>query len=66
MTLSEGEVWLLIGALVLMTATMKAIGPAVVGGRDLPPWSAGVPVLAAGRAALLGLARGPSDEGVRS
>ena len=47
MTLSEGEVWLLIGALVLMTATMKAIGPALVGGRDLPPWTAGVIALLA-------------------
>ena len=47
MTLSEGEVWLLIGALVLMTATMKAVGPALVGGRDLPPWSASVITLLA-------------------
>ncbi len=50
MRLSEGEVWLLIGALVLMTAAMKAIGPALVGGRDgrdLPAWSAGVIALLA-------------------
>lgn len=47
MTLSEQEVWLLIGALVLMTAAMKAIGPALVGGRDLPAWSAGVIALLA-------------------
>lgn len=47
MTLSEGQVWLLIGALVLMTAAMKAIGPALVGGRDLPAWSAGVIALLA-------------------
>jgi 4-azaleucine resistance transporter AzlC len=32
----------------------------------VPFTPAGVPVLAAGSAALLGLARGPSDEGVRS
>ena len=47
MTLSEGEVWLLIGALVLMTAGMKAIGPALIGGRELPPWTAGVIALMA-------------------
>lgn len=38
MKLSEGEVWLLIGALVLMTAALKAVGPALVGGRGLPVW----------------------------
>ena len=42
MNLSEGEVWLLIGALAVMAATTKAIGPALVGGRDLPPRAAGV------------------------
>ncbi len=47
MSLSEQEVWLLIGALVLMTAAIKAIGPALVGGRDLPAWSAGVIALLA-------------------
>ena len=47
MNLSEQEIWLLIGALVLMTAAMKAVGPALVGGRDLPPWSAGVIALLA-------------------
>ena len=47
MTLSEGEVWLLIGALVLVTATTKALGPVFVGGRDLPAWSAGVIALLA-------------------
>jgi len=46
-TLGEGEVWLLIGALVLMTAVTKAIGPALVGGRDLPAWCAGVIALMA-------------------
>ena len=35
-SLSEQEVWLLIGALVLMTAAIKAVGPALVGGRELP------------------------------
>jgi len=47
MRLDEGEVWLLIGALVLMTATIKAIGPALVGGRDLPAWTTGVIALLA-------------------
>ena len=47
MSLSEQEVWLLIGALVLMTAAIKAIGPALVGGRDLPAWSVGVIALLA-------------------
>jgi branched-subunit amino acid transport protein len=46
-SLSEQEVWLLIGALVLMTAAIKAIGPALVGGRELPAWSAGVIALLA-------------------
>lgn len=47
MKLDQGEVWLLIGALVLMTAATKAIGPVFVGGRDLPKWSAGVIALLA-------------------
>ncbi len=38
MTLGEAEVWLLIGALVLMTAATKAVGPMFVGGRGLPVW----------------------------
>lgn len=42
MNLSEGQVWLLIAALVAMTAATKAIGPALVGGRELPRWSTGV------------------------
>jgi len=47
MRLSEGEVWLLIGGLVVMTAGMKAIGPALIGGRELPAWTAGVIALMA-------------------
>lgn len=42
MQLSETEVWLLIAALVAMTAATKALGPALVGGRDLPVWATGV------------------------
>jgi branched-subunit amino acid transport protein len=46
-TLGEGEVWLLIGVLVLITATTKAIGPVFVGGRELPAWCTGVIALMA-------------------
>ncbi|MFB9315445.1 AzlD domain-containing protein [Nocardioides plantarum] len=42
MNLSEGQVWLLIGALAVMAAATKAIGPALVGGRELPTWATGV------------------------
>ncbi|HET9421431.1 MAG TPA: AzlD domain-containing protein [Nocardioides sp.] len=64
MTLSEGEVWMLIGALVVMTAGMKAIGPALVGGRELPAWCAGVialmaPALLAALVATAVFADGP-------
>lgn len=51
MNLSEAQVWLLIGALVVITAATKALGPALVGGRDLPRWAAGV--IAATAPALL-------------
>ena len=47
MKLSEGEVWLLIGALVLITAAIKAVGPVFVGGRELPGWFSGVVALMA-------------------
>jgi Branched-chain amino acid transport protein (AzlD) len=36
MNLSTGEVWLLIGGLVLTTAVVKGVGPVFVGGRELP------------------------------
>lgn len=42
MTLGEGQLWLVIGALALITAALKAAGPALVGGRDLPRWANGV------------------------
>lgn len=42
MTLGESQVWLLIGALVVMAAATKAVGPALVGGRELPRWATGV------------------------
>jgi hypothetical protein len=47
MRLGEGDVWLLIGALVLMTAATKAVGPVFVGGRELPAWFSGVVALMA-------------------
>lgn len=42
MNLSESQVWLLIGALAVVTAGLKAIGPALIGGREMPRWAAGV------------------------
>ncbi len=42
MNLSETQVWVLIAALVAVTAATKAVGPALVGGRDLPRWASGV------------------------
>lgn len=42
MRLSEGQVWVLIGALIAMATITKAIGPALVGGRELPSWAGGV------------------------
>lgn len=42
MTLSEGQVWLLIAGLVVMAALVKGLGPALVGGRELPRWAGGV------------------------
>lgn len=42
MRLSESEVWLLIGAMALITWTIKGVGPALVGGRELPRWSSGL------------------------
>ncbi|QBR93317.1 AzlD domain-containing protein [Nocardioides euryhalodurans] len=42
MTLNEVQVWLLIGALTAMAVLTKALGPAFVGGRELPTWGNGV------------------------
>ncbi|WP_137294754.1 AzlD domain-containing protein [Nocardioides dongxiaopingii] len=42
MNLSEAQVWLLIAGLVGVAVVTKGIGPAVVGDRPLPGWSAGV------------------------
>ena len=42
MTLSEGQVWVMIAALTVMAAMTKAVGPAVIGGRALPRWAGGM------------------------
>lgn len=34
----SGELWLLIGGCAAVTFAIKAAGPVVFGGRDLPPW----------------------------
>ncbi len=36
------EVWITIALVAVATALIKAVGPVVVGGRDLPPWALGV------------------------
>lgn len=45
--MSSGEVWLLIGLCAAVTAAIKAAGPIALGGRELPPWFAGVIALMA-------------------
>jgi branched-subunit amino acid transport protein len=47
MTLSESGAWVLIAALVVMGVVMKALGPALVGGRPLPRWASRVIALVA-------------------
>jgi branched-subunit amino acid transport protein len=36
------ELWIVVAACALVTAVIKAAGPVALGGRELPPWSAGV------------------------
>lgn len=38
MTLSHNQVWMLILGCAALTVLIKAIGPVMLGGRDLPPW----------------------------
>lgn len=38
-------IWLLIGGMALLTAVIKAAGPVLLGGRELPPRAAGVVAL---------------------
>ncbi|MGZ5400726.1 MAG: AzlD domain-containing protein [Nocardioides sp.] len=47
MTLSEGQVWVLIAALTAMGVATKAVGPLFVGGRALPGWASRVIALMA-------------------
>jgi branched-subunit amino acid transport protein len=41
------EVWTTIGVLALVGAAIKATGPVLVGGRDLPGWATGIIALLA-------------------
>ena len=47
MTLSYTQVWVLILGLAAMTALIKALGPVLLGGRELPSWFSRVTVLMA-------------------
>ncbi|NYE37428.1 branched-subunit amino acid transport protein [Nocardioides cavernae] len=47
MTLSYAEVWVLILGLAALTVAIKALGPVLLGGRDLPPWFSRVTALMA-------------------
>jgi branched-subunit amino acid transport protein len=46
-TLTHAEVWVLIVCLAAMTVLIKALGPVLLGGRELPPWFSRVIVLMA-------------------
>ena len=35
----RGEAWVTIGGLAAATAVIKASGPVILGGRELPPWA---------------------------
>ena len=47
MTLTYAQVWVLILGLAALTALIKALGPVLLGGRELPPWFSRVVVLMA-------------------
>ena len=47
MTLTYTQVWVLILGLAALTALIKASGPVLLGGRELPPWFSRVVVLMA-------------------
>jgi branched-subunit amino acid transport protein len=38
----SGELWIVVAACAAATALIKGAGPVALGGRELPPWSAGV------------------------
>jgi branched-subunit amino acid transport protein len=39
---SSTTTWTLIAACAVVTATIKAVGPVALGGRELPPWFSGI------------------------
>ena len=47
MTLTHTEIWVLILGCAALTMLIKASGPVLLGGRELPPWFARVVVLMA-------------------
>jgi len=38
----SSQLWILVAACAVVTALIKGVGPVTLGGRELPPWSAGV------------------------
>jgi branched-subunit amino acid transport protein len=38
----SGALWLVVAGCAVVTALIKGFGPVALGGRELPPWSAGV------------------------
>jgi branched-subunit amino acid transport protein len=38
----SGELWLVVAGCAVVTALIKGFGPVALGGRELPPWTAGV------------------------
>jgi branched-subunit amino acid transport protein len=46
-TLTYTQVWVLILGLAALTALIKAFGPVLLGGRELPPWFSRVTALMA-------------------
>lgn len=47
MTLTYAQVWVLILGCAALTILIKAVGPVLLGGRELPPWFSRVVVLMA-------------------
>jgi len=47
MRLSYDQVWVLIGGCAALTVLIKACGPVLLGGRELPPWFGRVVLLLA-------------------
>ena len=57
------ELWLVVAGCAVVTALIKGFGPVVLGGRELPPWTAGViglmaPALLAALVAISALSSG--------